>query len=216
MVKATRQFKLICFDLDGVIFDCKNFWMELHKAFGTLEEGEKLTRKHLHTDYETLAQEVVGRLWKGKNAKPYYDLVDSLKYLPGVKKTFKHIKNKGYITAIVCSSSIDAAKRVQKDFGVDYIFANELVIRSGRVSGEFVWPIGAGKEKKAEKIRELCSELGISPQECMYIGDDEIDLEAFREVGVSIAFNSQSEKLKKAATAVVDSRNLSDIITYIS
>lgn len=26
--------RLICLDMDGVIFRCANFWMELHKAFG--------------------------------------------------------------------------------------------------------------------------------------------------------------------------------------
>ena len=30
---------LICFDMDGVIFEHRNFWLELHKVFGTLEEG---------------------------------------------------------------------------------------------------------------------------------------------------------------------------------
>lgn len=33
------KYKLICFDMDGVIFKDVNFWMELHKAFDTLEKG---------------------------------------------------------------------------------------------------------------------------------------------------------------------------------
>ncbi len=37
MVKSVNSYKLICFDLDGVIFKDINFWMELHKKFGTLE-----------------------------------------------------------------------------------------------------------------------------------------------------------------------------------
>ena len=34
-------------------------------------------------------------------------------------------------------------------------------------------------------------------------------------VGLSIAFNSKSDELKKVATHIVDSNNLSDIIKYL-
>ncbi len=119
------------------------------------------------------------------------------------------------MTAIISASSIDVARRVQKDYGVDYIFANELVIRDGKVAGEFIWPIGAGKEKKAQIIQSLCSDLGISPKEVIYVGDSDTDIEAFKEVGISIAFNSSSEELKKVSKYIVDTRNLADVIQYI-
>ena len=83
--------KLICFDMDGVIFEHKNFWLELHKALGTLEEGKKLTEKHLHTNYAKLVEEVVHKLWKRKDAAPYYHLIKSISYLPGVKEVFSEI-----------------------------------------------------------------------------------------------------------------------------
>lgn len=191
--------------MDGVIFKDINFWLELHKKLGTLEQGKALTEKYLHTDYHKLVEEVVVKLWNGKDAKPYYDLVNSLQYLPGVKKTFKEINKKGYLTAIISGSALDCARRVQKDVGIDYIFANELVIKNNKVSGEFIWPIGVGKEKKAKIIRDLCKDLEISPKEVVYIGDSDKDIEAFKEVGISIAFNSCSEELKKVATHIVDS-----------
>ena len=209
------KYKLICFDLDGVIFKETNFWIELHKVFGTFEKGKKLTEKHLHNDYGKLVEEVVVKLWKGRDAGPYYELVDSVEYNQGVKEVFEYVKKKGLITAIISSSSIDAVKRVKKDFQVDYIFANKLVIKDGKVSGEFIWPIGAGKENKARIIRGLCFDLGISPEECIYIGDNDVDIEAFKEAGLSIAFNSDSDELKKTATFVVESRNLSGILKYI-
>ncbi|MFC1774815.1 HAD family hydrolase [Nanoarchaeota archaeon] len=208
-------YKVVCFDMDGVIFKDINFWMELHQKFGTLEKGIELTKKYLHVDYDRLVEEVVVKLWKGKDTAPYFDLVNSIEYLPGVKETFDHIKTKGYMTVIISASSIDVARRVQKDYGIDHIFANELVIRDGKVAGEFIWPIGAGKEKKAQIIRDLCSNLGISPKEVIYIGDSDTDIEAFKEVGISIAFNSSSEELKKVSKHVVNTHNLKDVIQYI-
>ena len=208
-------YKIICFDMDGVIFKDVNFWMELHKKFGTLKQGIEVTKKYLHTDYDKLVEEVVVKLWKGKDAKPYYDLVNSIEYSHGVKETFGHIKKRGYMTAIVSASSIDVARRVQKDYCVDHIFANELVIRNGSVAGEFLWPIGAGKEKKAKIIRDLCSDLDILLKDCIYVGNSDTDIEAFKEVGLSIAFNPTSEELEKAATYTIKSNNLKDILKYI-
>ncbi|HIH25823.1 HAD family phosphatase [Candidatus Woesearchaeota archaeon] len=209
------NYKLICFDIDGVIFKDVNFWMELHKSFNTLEQGKILTEKYLHSDYPRLVEEVVVNLWKGRDAKPYFDLVNSLEYLPGVKQMFDYVKSKGFISALISASSIEVARRVQKDFGVDHIFANELIIRDNKVSGEFLWPLGAGKEKKADIIRNLCNDLNISPNETIYIGDSDKDIEAFKEVGLSIAFNSNCKELKDIATFVVDSDNLSKVLKYL-
>ncbi len=155
------------------------------------------------------------KLWKGKSAKTYFDLVNSLEYLPGVKEVFKHIKKRDWISAIISASSIDVARRVQQDYGVDHLFANELVIKEGKVSGDFIWPIGAGKHKKAEIIRHLCKDLGIKKEEVIYIGDSDTDIEAFKEVGLSIAFNSASEQLRKVATRVVESNNLADVLKHL-
>ena len=209
------MIKLVCFDIDGVIFKDINFWLELHEKFGTLEKGKELTRKYLHTDYDKLVEEVVVKLWKGKDAKLYFELVNSLEYLPGIKKVFSHIKQKRYQTALISASSIEVARRIDRDFGVDHIFANELVIKNGKVSGEFIWPIGAGNEKKAEIMKHLCQDLGIDLIDVAYIGDSETDIEAFKIVGTSIAFNSKSEKLKKVAKYIIDENDLSKIIPYI-
>jgi len=208
-------YKLVCFDMDGVLLKDINFWLELHKKLGTLEEGKELTRKYLHTNYQKLVEEVVQRLWYGKDAAPYYELVNSLEYIVGVEETLQHVHQRGYLTAIVSASSIDVARRVQQDFGIDHLFANELVIRDGKISGEFVWPIGAGKEKKADMIRGLCRDLNITPQEVIYIGDSDTDLEAFKVVGRSIAFNTASEELRKVATYYVKGNNLAEVISYI-
>lgn len=127
----------------------------------------------------------------------------------------EEVKRRGYMTAIISASSMEAARRVQHEHGIDHLFANELVIRNGKVSGEFVWPIGAGKEKKAEIVRNLANDIGIKTKEIIYIGDSETDIEAFKEVGLSIAFNSSSVELKNVATHIVNSNSLEGVLRYI-
>ena len=207
--------KLICFDMDGVIFEPKNFWIELHKAFGTLEEGTRLTNTYLHTDYDRLVQEVVQRLWKGREAQPYYHLVNSIKYLPGVKEVFTEIKKQDWLTAIISSASIDLARRAQHDLGIDFIYANELVIKNNLVTGEFIWPLGAGKEKKAQIIKHLCQDLQIAPEEVIFIGDSDTDIEAFKFVGRAISFNSHSPQLDEVATHIVKDHDLRKVLPHL-
>lgn len=197
---------MIIFDLDGVIFKHTNFWMELHKKFNTLEQGRVLTEKYLHTDYNKLVEEVVYRLWKGKDAAPYYKLVNSIPYINGVKETFERIDEE---TAIISASTLDLAKRAQKDLRINYLYANELVIENNKIAG-FKANVGAG-EKKAEIIRELRL---ISPN-IIYIGDSDNDIEAFKEADIAIGFNP-TEKLREFATYCVYSDNLSDVLKNIA
>ncbi|MDO8656563.1 MAG: HAD family phosphatase [Nanoarchaeota archaeon] len=206
--------KLIIFDMDGVIFEHKNFWLELHKSLGTLEEGTKLTQKYLHQDYATLVEEVVHKLWKGKDAAPYYQLIKHINYLSGVKEVFKEIKNQDYLTAIISSGPIDLARRAQHDLGIDFVYANELVIENGKISGEFLWPVEK-EGKKVQIIQHLCQDLGIKEKEVIFVGDSENDLGAFQLVGKSIAFNSHSEQLNEAATHIVEGKDLKKILPFL-
>ena len=129
--------------MSGVIFKDKNFWMELHKAFGTFEQGKELTEKYLFTDYDKLVEEVVVKLWKGRDAKPYLNLVNSFEYISGVKEMFDHINSKGYLTAIITCSSAAIARRVQRDYGA------HMVDRVGAWGGRgWGWNLGRSIEDR--------------------------------------------------------------------
>lgn len=208
------SFKMICLDADGVIFKGKDFWIDLHKAFGTYEKGKALTDKYLHTDYDELAKLVVYKLWKGKDAKPYFELVNSREYMRGVKELFALIKKKKLVSAIISGGSLALIKRVQKDFGVDYVFANDLIIKDGKVDG-YDAQVEAGFGIKADIIKDLCKKLKINPREVVYVGDSKYDLNAFQLAGMAIAFNSDSEELKKHANVIVNSDDLNDLIPYL-
>lgn len=208
------MYKLIVFDMDGVIFPHFNFWMELHKAFGTYEEGLDLTKKYLKINYSKLVDEVVGKLWKNKSAKPYFDLVKKQKYLPGVKETFNELKKKGYKIAIISSGPSHLAKKAQKDLNIDYIYTNELVIKDNKVIGKFKWPIGDAK--KAVSLRKFCEMHHTLLKDCIVICHGENDIKMAKIVGFSIAFNPTTEELKKVCNFVIEkAKNLKEILPVI-
>ena len=210
-----RNIKLLCLDLDGVIFQPRDFWEELHKLYGTAEDNKILVKKSLRNDFAKLVEEVVEKRWKGKPAKPYYDLAERIPYVPGVKEFFKEIRKKQMVTAIISGSSMELARRAQYDLGIDHIYANTLVMKNGKVSGEFIWPVGPGFEKKAEIMEHLSEDLGISLEEAAMVGDHLNDLEAFKVVGTSIAFNCHITELRRIATHVVEGNDLRKVLEII-
>lgn len=196
--------KLIIFDMDGVIFEHLNFWLELHKAYGTYEDGAGLTKKYLKTNYQKLVDEVVGRLWKGKPAKPYFDLIKKVKYLPDIKETAKELKKKGYKLAIISAGPKELAERAKEELGIDYIYTNELLIKDNKIVGSRDikhWPIRSGN--KADALRELCRKHNTDLRDVIIVGHDEADVKMAKSAGFAIALNPTSEELVKYSNAVV-------------
>ncbi|MCF7871798.1 HAD hydrolase family protein [Candidatus Woesearchaeota archaeon] len=209
------MFKLIVFDCDGVLFEDVKIWMQIHNIYGTLKEGEILTKRYLDVDYETLVKKVVSTLWKGKDASKYYELIDNVNYMIGISDLMSYVDKNFKTKAIISAGSLDLVKRAQRDFGFNYIFANELVIKENIITGDFVATIKNGDQYKSEVLHSLCKELNITLNEVIYIGDTHRDSHIFQEVGLPIAFNCNDEHLLKYAKEVVNSADLRDLIPVL-
>jgi phosphoserine phosphatase len=216
-----NMIKLICLDIEGVIMDSQAFWLRLHEAYGTLEQGKELTQKYVKTDYARLVEEVVVKLWKGRDERIYHNLVRSIEYNPGAKELFEELDQfkdaHGHTIsrAAISGSAYELADRVNKDHGITFIFANQLLFEDDKVSGKFKWPVGHGGYTKQQIIEQLCDDLEILPSEVLVIGDSEGDIEAMRIAGVSIAFNAKTDDVKAIATYTVDSKDLTNLVPVL-
>jgi len=207
------NIKLACFDMDGVIFQERNFWLSLHKTFGTYTLGKNLTKKYVNSDYEKLVEEVVHKLWKGKDATKYFELVKGSRYIPGVRETFSELRRRGIKTAIVSSGPTHLALRAQKELGIECVYSNELVVNNNRISGEFKWPIGHGNKTKI--VKTLSRKLGIRMAKVAFVGEGENDIEVCKAVGLSISFNSESKRLDDVCDLVIKRRDLREILKQL-
>jgi len=208
--------KLIVFDMDGMIFEHFNFWLELHKVFGTYGEGIELTKKYLKTDYKKLVEEVIGRLWKDKPASVYFDLVKKIRYNRGVKETIAELKKKEYKIAIISSGPSDLAERAQKELGVDYIYTNKLLIEKNKIAGSRdmrYWPVR--ERNKATILRRLCEQHNLFLKDVIVVVHEENDIKMARSAGLTIAFNPTSKELEKYCNVIVRGKTLKEILNYI-
>lgn len=208
--------KLICFDMDGIIFQPFNFWLELHKAYGTYQKGRELTKKYVKTDYQTLVKEVVGCLWKNQPAPPYFDLIKKIKYFPGAKETLKELKKLGYKIAVISSGPSDLAERVKKECKIDYYFTNQLLIKNNQIAGTIemeYWPIRFGN--KANALKQLCQKHHLDLKDIIVVCHEDNDLKMARIAGFSLAFNPTSKELVKYCNVIVEGDNLNLILEPI-
>jgi phosphoserine phosphatase len=184
------------FDMDGVVFEGANFWLDLHKAYGTESEALELS-KALVSDYEHVARETAGTLWKGKPSGPFIELVQSRPYQPGIRELMTYLNAKNVPTAILSSGPLQLAQRAKMELGFDRVEANEVLISEGRISG--VVNVNVIDSDKLGIGLRMISSFGVEPGCTAFVGDTDSDAELAAAVGLGVAYDSRSDRLISSA-----------------
>ena len=206
-------YKLICFDMDGVIFECTNFWMELHKKYNTYKEGLELTKKYLKSDYAKLVGEVVKKLWKGKPESAFLALINSVNYTKGARELFNWLNSKNFKTAIISTGDKKLAERAKKELGINYIYTNKLIFKKGIIGGEFKWSIAS--DRKSVTLKELCKILLVDLKDCVVVGHDHADIKMARIAGFTIGFCPEDKEFKKYCNVIINKKDLKELIPIL-
>jgi phosphoserine phosphatase len=123
-----------------------------------------------------------------------------------------------YKLAIATSGIMQIAEHVRRKLDFAYVFANEVIVEKGILTGEIYGSLIKFKGK-VEVIRNLCEGLGISIKECAAVGDGANDVLLLQEVGIGFAFNAKESLLKAAeeipSIIVIPERDLSVILGYL-
>lgn len=194
---SVSQVSAVIFDMDGVLFEGRNFWLDLHKRYGTAKAGVAAADQYMLEDYELLASKVVGQLWLGKPAAVYEDLVRARKYQPGVSEVFRFLRRKRIMTAIVSSGPEPLALRAKHDLGIDIVRANALEVVDGVLTGRST--INVPEAEKAAVGLQVISLLGIDPGKVASVGDSASDVPLAQLVALPIAYDASSDQLVRAA-----------------
>ena len=118
----------------------------------------------------------------------------------------------GYKTAILSGGFTYFAHELQAKLGIDYVYANELDIANGVVTGEITGQIVDGA-RKAELLKQLALEEGIDLQQVIAVGDGANDLPMLSIGGLGIAFRAKP-LVKQSAEQSVSTLGL-DAILYL-
>lgn len=204
---------IVIFDMDGVIFQSKNFWLELHQLYETQEDAFQLAEQLMKCDYRLMAKLTVEKLWVGKPAEPFWQLIRESQYQPGIKEVFKFLASSGIKTAIVSSGPLQLAQRAQNEIGINEIRANEIVFE-GTTVGSIV-NVNVDDNEKWRVGLEIIEKLNGTQAMTIFVGDSDPDASLSSIVGVSIAYNTDSEKLKSNSKYVLEYGQLPELIGII-
>lgn len=187
--------KLIIFDMDGVVFEGKNFWLELHQLMGTEKQAWQLWNGLGKTDFYQLSNITARKLWKNQSSSCFARLINERKPTKDIELVFSYLQKNNMKSAIVSSGPYQLAERAQHLFGVDVIRANKLEIGlDGTFTGNI--DIQVDNNNKREPSANIMKKLGAVPETTAMIGDTASDAMIAQIVSLSIAYDSEDEYLQ--------------------
>lgn len=207
-----RNRRLVCFDMDSTLVEAEVI-DELANAAGVGEEVAAITARAMagELDFNQSFTERMALL-EGLDAKVLADIAEQLPITEGAERLISTLRKLGYKTAILSGGFTYFAKRLQDKLGIDYVYANELEVVNGKVTGKVVGEIVNG-QKKAELLRQLAEQEHISLEQVIAVGDGANDLPMLSIAGLGIAYRAKP-LVKASAEHSISNLGL-DAILYL-
>ncbi len=185
-----RNRRLVVFDMDSTLIEAEVI-DELAKEAGVGEQVSEITESAMRGEIdfnESFKRRVA--LLKGLDESVLERVAARLKMTEGAERLVSQLKRTGYKTAILSGGFTYFAKYLQSRLGFDYIYANELDIQDGKVTGEVVGTVVNG-ERKAELLRDIAQREGLCLEQTIAVGDGANDLPMLSIAGLGIAFRAK-------------------------
>jgi phosphoserine phosphatase len=196
-----RNRRLFAFDMDSTLIECEVI-DELARLAGAADEVAKVTEAAMRGEIEF--QESFRRrvaLLRGLPEARVRELLDTIPLVEGAEQLIGTLRMLGYKTAILSGGFLLFAQHLQSRLGIDYVFANDLDMVHGVVSGEVRTPIVDGS-RKALLLREIARQENISLEQVVAVGDGANDLPMLGIAGMGIAFRAKPLVRETASHAV--------------
>jgi phosphoserine phosphatase len=196
-----RNRRLFVFDMDSTLIQGEVI-DELARLHGVGEQVSAITTAAMRGELD-FKQSFTRRiaLLKGLPETRLQTLLHSIPLEDGAERLISTLKSLGYKTAVLSGGFTFFGQHLQKLLGLDYVFANELDIENGAVSGRVSGEIVDGR-KKAELLQWLAAKETISLDQVVAVGDGANDLPMLSVAGMGIAFHAKPLVRSSARHAV--------------
>jgi phosphoserine phosphatase len=185
-----RNRRLVAFDMDSTLIDAEVI-DELAKAAGVGVQVAAITERAMRGELDfTASFRARVALLKGLDAGVLESIASRLRLNEGAERLVSTLKKMGYKTAILSGGFNYFGRHLQQQLGIDYVFANELEISAGKVTGAVVGEVVDG-QRKALLLREIATKENISLEQVIAVGDGANDLPMLSIAGLGIAFRAK-------------------------
>ena len=196
-----RNRRLVAFDMDSTLIEAEVIDELAHRA-GVGEEVSAITERAMRgeIDFSESFRRRVGLL-KGLDEGVLEEVAGGLTLSEGAEHLVSTLRSLGYKTAILSGGFTYFGEHLKRRLGIDYVYANELEIVDGKVTGEVSGEIVDG-ERKAALLRDIASREGIDLQQVIAVGDGANDLPMLSIAGLGIAFRAKPLVARTAEQAI--------------
>ena len=217
----SRRYDLVAFDVDGTLVrhpDDKTVWEVLNHRF-TGSDDQNVLRWDLYNKGKlSYAEWVTLDIASWRDAGATRDDITScfgdLTLVDGARETLLALKAQGARLAVISGTLDLLLDTLFPDHPFDEVYTNRIVFDGlGRSAHWHATPFDM--DGKGVALRSIALREDIPLSRCAFVGDHANDLAAARLVGFSVAFNPKSDELAAAASAVVRSHDLRDILPHL-
>ena len=196
-----RMRRLICFDMDSTLIqtECID---ELAERAGVGDQVREITERAMRGEIdfiESFTERVA--LLKGLDESVMKEIAENLPITEGVERLMFVLKRYGYKIAILSGGFTYFGNYLKDKFGIDYVYANELEIVNGKLTGRYLGDVVDGK-RKAELLKLIAQVERVDIAQTIAVGDGANDLPMLSEAGLGIAFHAKPKVVANAQQSI--------------
>lgn len=196
-----RMRRLICFDMDSTLIETEVI-DELAIKAGVGDQVKAITERAMRGEIdfiESFRERVA--LLKGLDESVMKDIAENLPITEGVDRLMFVLKKYGYKIAILSGGFTYFGQYLQKKYGIDYVYANELEIVDGKLTGRYLGDVVDGK-RKAELLRLIAQVEKVDIAQTIAVGDGANDLPMLSIAGLGIAYHAKPKVVENAKQSI--------------
>lgn len=208
-----RCRRLICFDMDSTLIqtECID---QLAECAGVGDKVREITERAMRgeIDFTESFRERVALL-KGLDVNVMEGIAERLPITEGVGRMMEVLKRTGYKTAILSGGFTFFGDYLKRKFGFDYMYANELEVKDGKLTGRYVGDVVDGR-RKAELLRLIAQVENVDMAQTIAVGDGANDLPMLSAAGLGIAFHAKP-KVKESARQSISTIGIDGVLYFL-
>ena len=208
-----RMRRLICFDMDSTLIETEVI-DELAIRAGVGDQVKAITEAAMRGEIdfcESFRQRCA--LLKGLDVSVMQEIAENLPITEGVDRLMRILKKVGFKIAILSGGFTYFGNYLKQKYNIDYVYANELEVENGKLTGRHVGDIVDGK-RKAELLRLIAQVENVDICQTVAVGDGANDLPMISIAGLGIAFHAKP-KVKATAKQSISTIGLDGILYFL-